>query len=190
MPQIGDIKTGKEFNYKNGNKYIWHACIDCGKERWVMLWSGKVYRLRCKSCATKRRWREGKFPHPQGKHSWNWKGGRVKDRSGYILVHLTPDDFFFPMTNQRGYVREHRLIIARALGRNLHLWEIVHHKGAKYPKGSVEDKQDNRYPENLQLVSDDKHKQITIMENKIKTLEKHIALLEAENIRLREVSFS
>jgi len=42
-----------------------------------------------------------------------------------------------------------------------------------------EDKADNRYPENLQLVTDDRHKQITILEN-------HIRRLESENKQLKE----
>jgi len=87
------------------------------------------------------------------------------------------------------YVYEHRLVVAKRLGRCLHSWEIVHHKGAKYPKGSRENRSDNRYPENLQLVTDDRHKQITILENKIAhqekrigELEQRIILLEAERI--------
>jgi hypothetical protein len=68
-------------------------------------------------------------------------------------------------------VMEHRLVMAKSLGRNLHLWEIVHHKNHI--------KDDNRI-ENLQLVSDDKHKQITIMEQRIKLLENKVAQLETE----------
>ncbi len=190
MPQIGEIRKDREIGLRGYGKRIWHACVECGKERWVQLWAGKPYRFRCKSCATKKRWRDGQFPQPTGKHAWNWKGGRVKDAAGYVLIHLRPDDFFFSMTNQRGYVREHRLVVAKALGRNLHLWEIIHHKGVKYPKGSREDKADNRYPENLQLVSDDKHKQISILEAKITLLERKIEERDREIIQLREVSFS
>ena len=98
---------------------------------------------------------------------------------------MQSDDFFFSMADKSRYVLEHRLIVAKALGRCLHRWEIVHHLGTKYPKGSKEDKQDNRYPENLQLVTDDRHKQITILENRIGILEvkvedqsKFIKLLE------------
>lgn len=86
-----------------------------------------------------------------------WRGGRTIDH-GYILVLLQPDDFFYPMTNHDGYVREHRLVVAKALNRCLLPWEVVHHKGRKYPLGSIENKQDNRYPENLELLgSNAKH---------------------------------
>jgi len=78
------------------------------------------------------------------------------------------------MANKQGYVSEHRLVIAKSLGRLLHRWEIIHHKNKI--------KDDNRY-ENLQLVTDDRHKQITILENRIAKLEKDNHQLRGE-IRL------
>ena len=163
---------------------MWHACVDCSRESWVLLKKGQICSLRCNSCAAKRK---------RGIKSCAWKGGRAI-ADGYIDVKLQPEDFFFPMAGANNYVREHRLVVAKALGRNLHPWEIVHHKHAKYPAGSVEDKQDNRYPENLQLVSDDRHKQISILEAKInkllegqQELKKEIRLLRFENKQLKEV---
>jgi len=82
------------------------------------------------------------------------------------------------MAQASGYVPEHRLIVAKALGRNLHPWELVHHKHDKYPAGSIEDKQDNRYPENLQLVSDLGHKTLTLFEMKIDKQSKQIQELK------------
>jgi len=76
-------------------------------------------------------------------------------------------------------------VVAKALGRNLHRWEIVHHKHAKYPAGSIEDRQDNRYPENLQLVQEMQHNQITMFEKRIRHLEQRVTLLEAENVILK-----
>lgn len=105
-----------------------------------------------------------------GSRSYKWKGGRYKIRGGYVMVWLSPDDFFHPMTNGH-VVGEHRLVVARALGRCLHSWEIVHHKD-NYPKD------DNRYPETLQLVTDDRHKQITILENEIGRLKVKLAKCE------------
>lgn len=100
------------------------------------------------------------------------------------------------MANKQGYVPEHRLVVAKCLGRCLQLWELVHHKHSRYPAGSIEDKQDNRYPENLQLVTDDRHKQITILEHRIKKLElsneelhKEVKLLrwQIKELKSREV---
>ena len=158
MPEIGEIKRARESEYKGPLIYVWHACETCGKERWVKLTNGIPVSLHCSSCAHK-----GKF----GEKNSGWKGGRRKRKDGYIEICLQPHDFFYEMTDHIGYVREHRLVVARALGRCLQSWEIVHHKHAKYPCGSDEDKQDNRYPENLQLISDLGHKQLTMLERKI-----------------------
>ena len=113
----------------------------------------------------------------RGEDCHSWKGGRLVTAKGYIYILLQPDDLFYSMA-YRGYVYEHRLVVAKALGRCLLSWEIVHHKHDKYPAGSIEDKQDNRYPENLQLVTDERHNQITILENKIKHLEERLKAYE------------
>lgn len=91
--------------------------------------------------------------------------------SGYISIRVYSDDFFYPMASWNGYVREHRLVMAKHLGRNLSSWELIHHINGI--------KDDNRL-ENLQLVTDDKHKQITVLENRIKFLERRVVILEAE----------
>ena len=70
-----------------------------------------------------------------------WKGGRIKDYDGYILLKI-PDH---PLCNSLGYILEHRLIMEKALGRYLTKKEVVHHKNGK--------KDDNRI-ENLLLFSD------------------------------------
>ena len=64
----------------------------------------------------------------KGKDAWAWKGGRVTTKDGYIRIKLQLDDFFYPMVeSSNGYVKEHRLIMAKHLRRNLHSWEHVHH---------------------------------------------------------------
>ena len=60
------------------------------------------------------------------------------------------------MANCTGYIREHRLVLAKHLGRHLHSWEVVHHLGEKYPQGSKENRQDNRL-ENLELGTQGNH---------------------------------
>lgn len=170
MNKIGDIKYGNELGYKKplsgkGGAYIWHACIDCGRERWASLTHSKPTRLRCIFCSNKAKARHGSANNM-------WRGGRSKIKKGYIVITLQPDDFFYPMTRGRRRVLEHRLVMAKHIGRCLHSWEIVHHKNG-IPKD------DNRI-EGLQLVSDDRHKQITILETQISKLQK-------ENTRLLQL---
>jgi len=171
VPEIGDVCKGTDLGKSWSNKLIWAACDDCGKRRWVGEKDGKPRSSLCRTCGQKGNIR-------REEQNPNWKGGRTKTIAGYILIKLQPNDPFYPMAKSNSCVLEHRLIVAKALGRCLHRWEIIHHKHDKYPVGSIEDKQDNRYPENLQLVSDDKHKQITVLEMQITDLQKQVRLLK------------
>jgi len=100
----------------------------------------------------------------------------VKIPNGYVLIWLSSNDFFYPMANHLGYVPEHRLVIARSLGRCLHPWEIVHHKDGI---------RDHNEIGNLQLVQEMQHNQITLLENRIRQLSMRTTQLEAENALLR-----
>lgn len=87
-----------------------------------------------------------------GPASLKWKGGRVT-RRGYICIWLPSDDFFYPMvmSARKPYVVEHRLVMARYLGRCLQSCELVHHKNHI--------KNDNRL-ENLELTTWSEHGRI------------------------------
>lgn len=173
MPRLGAIKKGREIGYGKGSqaytKHIWLACIHCGRERWVGLGKTKrpEYTGLCPACYISKSNKDNKY---------GWRGGRNK-HNGYILVWVHKNDFFYPMADRYGYVGEHRLVIAKSLGRNLQSWEIIHHRNG--------DREDNRI-ENLQLVMIDQHSQITKIEGRVKQLEDRITLLEAENTLLRE----
>jgi len=58
----------------------------------------------------------------------NWRGGRWKMADGYIYVWLPADHPFAAMCNARGYVGEHRLVLAKNLGRPLTGEEVAHHR--------------------------------------------------------------
>lgn len=80
------------------------------------------------------------YRHSVGRNNSAWKGGRIADKSGYVLVHC-PDH---PHANRNGYIREHRLVMEKNLGRHLLPDEVVHHKD--------ENKQNN-HPDNLELYT-------------------------------------
>lgn len=139
MPSIGDTALDRDIGKKNNRqRFIWAACIDCEKERWVTLHLGKPATKRCCSCAAKL------SPHPIGAKSPKWKGGRISDGRGYVKIWVAPDDFFAPMRDATGYIKEHRLVMAKYLKRCLLPWEIVHHKNGI--------KTDNRF-ENLEMTT-------------------------------------
>jgi hypothetical protein len=82
-----------------------------------------------------------------------WKGGITfkRNKGNYVgpkYVRCPPD--FLAMARGDGYVMEHRLVVARALGRILSRTEVVHHRN--------HDTRDNR-EENLELFpSNREHK--------------------------------
>ena len=119
MPEIGETRSGEQLGYKSNNKYIWASCKHCDKPRWVFMVKGRPVSTRCRSCFLEQQ-------RQRGESSIAWKGGRTL-KDGYVLLKLQPRDFFYPMTC-KGYVREHRLVMARHLARCLQSWEIVHHK--------------------------------------------------------------
>lgn len=57
-----------------------------------------------------------------GEKNQAWKGGRRPDKTGYILVRCDHPNA------RNGYVREHRLVMERHLGRLLLPSEVVHHR--------------------------------------------------------------
>ena len=120
-------------------------CPECESEvwrRWQYL--GKI----CRVCSNKHHSEQLKAQvgpkHPRYK-------GYMKRHAGYVMIKLAEDDPFICMASKRDrYVFEHRLVMARHLGRPLESWEIIHHLGVRHLQGSVENKQDN-LRDNLEL---------------------------------------
>ena len=207
MPEVGEIRKGKEIGYAsrgNHNNFVWAACADCGKERWVALRYGKPASVRCYSCAMAAPERGARISEAmRGKKNHNWKGGRSRNM-GYIKVIVPPDDFFYPMVCKDGYVLEHRLVMAKRLGRCLQPWELVHHKGIRY--ADIRNKADN-LEDNLEMtingahtiahskgyrdgyqkgLADGRTKQLKELLEKQDDLMKEVKLLRFENKQLRE----
>jgi len=113
----------------------------------------------------------------RAENSARWKGGRRLRLDGYVEVRLQPDDPFYSMQSVRHYVVEHRLVMAKHLGKCLLPWEVVHHINGI--------KDDNRI-ENLALL-DGNGNHNTMLDKCCKRLQKEndalrtrVAELEAE----------
>jgi len=128
--EIGEIRKAREAGKCGTARYIWHACVTCGAERWVILIAGRAKNLHCGSCGQMR------------------DDCRQFRKDGYILVKLRPDNFYYIMAHSRDYVMEHRLIMAHHLGRCLQPWELVHHKDGN--------KSNNKFS-NLKLTTKGSH---------------------------------
>lgn len=73
-------------------------------------------------------WRQPPSDHPMarntsGRSNPAWRGGRVLDKHGYVLLWVPGH----PEANSHGYVREHRIVMAKTLGRPLTHEEVVDH---------------------------------------------------------------
>jgi uncharacterized membrane protein YheB (UPF0754 family) len=83
----------------------------------------------------------------KGVNHQSWKGGRYKDSWGYISCYAPKH----PFATKMGYVREHRLVVEKRIGRYLREDEAVHHiNGIK----------DDNSDKNLQLMTDGEHKRL------------------------------
>jgi len=140
--KVGDVVLGVDIGKAKGmrfNKFMLQACTECGERRWVLMEkNGQPRSTLCHACGLKGR----KQNHPSGPNHPYWQGGRHLTPYGYVLIKVFPDNFFWPMATKNGYILEHRLVMAKHLGRCLHPWEVVHHKNG------IRD--DNRL-ENLEL---------------------------------------
>lgn len=149
---------------KRGLK-VWIICPVCTEGRWVRTDSlkRKEFTGMCNLC-------HNKFTSLSGKDHGRWKGGYK--RHGYFEVKVQPDSPFYPMSKKSGYLVEHRLVMAKSLGRCLESCETVHHLNGI--------KDDNRI-ENLQLISDRTGHSLSIgMQRELYNLRERIVQLEAQ----------
>ena len=83
-----------------------------------------------------------------GEKAPGWRGGRLTDAGGYVWIYNPSHPFALKRNSKKDkvgkYVKEHRLVAEKILGRYLKKSEIIHHINGV--------KNDNR-PENLYLFS-------------------------------------
>jgi hypothetical protein len=86
----------------------------------------------------------------------NWKGGRASDSHGYILIKIKGH----PFASKANYVREHRLVAEKMLGRYLNITEPVHH---------INGIRDDNRPKNLMIFANHwAHKKYAIIQEGMK----------------------
>jgi transposase-like protein len=83
-----------------------------------------------------------KPPRRSGETHHSWQGGRVVREDGYVQVRVTDADRHLADPVRNGYMLEHRLVMARMLGRRLLPGETVHH---------IDNDRQHNDPGNLQL---------------------------------------
>lgn len=145
-------------------------CTECGKEfqtfpAWVRKVKSPMCSRQCNGAARGREWathgHKGKAAWKPGslesvrakmtgEHNPAWKGGATyfRKHGNYApikYVRCPPE--FVQMARKDGYVMEHRLIVARLIGRPLARVEVVHH---------VDHNPQNNDPLNLELWPDNR----------------------------------
>lgn len=131
---ISAIQTGKKIDRSHQRKGMYFPCQECGIRFYRCPSLLKSWRF----CSIQCRKKSGVYTEQEGHRGSGWKGGRHKNRAGYVLIHspLHP--------NRMGkYMFEHRLVVEKYLGRYLTKNEFVHHRNGI--------KDDNRI-ENLEVV--------------------------------------
>ena len=93
----------------------------------------------------------------KGENSLFWRGGRQKHSNGYVLIWVDSKSPFAKMRDHHSCIPEHRLVMAKYLGRCLESWELVHHiNGIKTDNGIG----------NLELMNKNEH---AILNNKTRS---------------------
>ena len=122
-------------NNKAGEPY-WNCKCTCGNQ--AVVRAGKLKSGHTKSCGCLKIEASRAIGSRIGSKASAWKGGRGKDKDGYVTIYTGPRS----RSTFSLRPREHRSVMEQAIGRPLFDGETVHHKNG--------DRSDNRL-ENLEL---------------------------------------
>ncbi|MHB8064334.1 MAG: HNH endonuclease [Ruminiclostridium sp.] len=111
-------------------------------------------------------------PDQRGPKNSQWRGGRYKEY-GYIIVKAPSDHPF----TRNGYIKEHRLVAEKMLGRYLLKCEIVHH---------INGIRDDNREENLIVLTIGEHNKTHAM---LRRIELNIGELPFEALRAITINY-
>lgn len=162
------VKASAEKRTREGVLYM--DCAVCGKE--MRVWRSRLKRAKLPVTCGK----ECRAEVMRGPSNPRWKGGAwISSKTGYRHVaaaHLADEDLALLPTPTPREVPEHRLVMARVLGRWPAPHEHVHH---------VDGDKANNAPENLRLMDWKAHSR------EHRATLRRLAVLGAENATLRDV---
>jgi hypothetical protein len=140
--RFGRLLAFRETDRDAKKNRCWLCMCDCGKV--VARARSSLIKGNTRSCGclkrekSSERFRMMERRDQRGANNPSWKGGRTIDIHGYVRIRNAQ----YPGATFPNNTKEHRVVMARHLGRPLHRNESVHHKNG--------DKTDNRI-ENLEL---------------------------------------
>jgi len=173
-PHVGDRVLCSSLGLKTPDyRAYWTRCADCG----VCRWTTSPKALFCRPCSFRLRGRRVLAEKVRVGNT-----GRRSSRD-YIKVRITPDSSYWLMVSEAqrkrnrwcAEISEHRLVMAKYLGRCLESWEVVHHRN--------ELRWDNRI-ENLELTEASTNTTFSKQATEIRRLQAEIAELRSQVIFL------
>ncbi len=145
--------TKQELRGKRGRRRlrVWVQCPDCQQWRWVTVGRlrGEYESTRCQPCVARRLARKY---HPAYE---DWYDNRGYRRIAICQLEGADRVLAEAMRNSIGTIEEHRLVVARCLGRPLESKEHVHH---------LDGERASNAPDNLMITSAAFHSQVTRLE--------------------------
>lgn len=136
-------KSGRK-KYEPTPDEIPSGICECGCGQRTNIYNGRTNRAQRKFPGHPAARLPGHGTQAVGADHPNWKGGTFRTSNGYVMEYAKGH----PKADKNGYVRQHRLVMERHLGRLLKSWEVVHHLNGI--------KDDNR-PENLVVTTASAH---------------------------------